>query len=119
LTTLGQVKQTALPQNYPNPFNPETWMPYILSEDSSVTICTYTASGQLVRTLALGWLSNHSDILSLRENSQELSQKVHAQIKEKEDVYQEISCCQLVYTHNGFGGSQLDRRRGTDHRFSV
>jgi WD40 repeat protein len=54
LTTLGHIKQTALLQNYPNPFNPETWMPYILSEDSSVTICTYTASGQLVRTLALG-----------------------------------------------------------------
>ena len=54
LTTQGQVKQTALLQNYPNPFNPETWMPYILSEDSSVTIRIYTASGQLVRALALG-----------------------------------------------------------------
>ena len=54
LTTLGRIKQTALLQNYPNPFNPETWMPYILSEDSSVTIRIYTASGQLVRTLALG-----------------------------------------------------------------
>ena len=54
LTTLGHIKQTALLQNYPNPFNPETWMPYILSKDSSVTIHIYTASGQLVRTLALG-----------------------------------------------------------------
>ena len=54
LTTLGRIKQTALLQNYPNPFNPETWMPYILAEDSSVTIRIYTASGQLVRTLALG-----------------------------------------------------------------
>ena len=54
LTTQGQVKQTALLQNYPNPFNPETWMPYILSKDSSVTIRIYTASGQLVRALALG-----------------------------------------------------------------
>ena len=55
LTTLGHIKQTALLQNYPNPFNPETWMPYILSKDSSVTIRIYTASGQLVRTLALGY----------------------------------------------------------------
>ena len=54
LTTLGHIKQTALLQNYPNPFNPETWMPYTLSKDSSVTIHIYTASGQLVRTLALG-----------------------------------------------------------------
>ena len=51
LTTLGQIKRTALLQNYPNPFNPETWMPYILAEDSSVTIRICTASGQLVRTL--------------------------------------------------------------------
>ena len=54
LTTLGHIKQTALLQNYPNPFNPETWIPYILSKDSSVTIDIYTASGQLVRTLPLG-----------------------------------------------------------------
>ena len=54
LTTLGHIKQTALLQNYPNPFNPETWIPYILSKDSSVTIHIYTADGQLVRTLALG-----------------------------------------------------------------
>ena len=54
LTTLGQIKRTALLQNYPNPFNPETWIPYILAEDSAVTIRVYTASGQLVRKLALG-----------------------------------------------------------------
>lgn len=53
LTTLGYIKQTTLLQNYPNPFNPETWIPYILAKDSSVTIYIYTASGQLVRTLAL------------------------------------------------------------------
>ena len=55
LTMLGQVKQSALLQNYPNPFNPETWMPYTLSEDSSVTSRIYTASGQLARPLALGY----------------------------------------------------------------
>ena len=55
VTTLGHIKQTALLQNYPNPFNPETWIPYILSKDSPVTIHIYTASGQLVRTLPLGY----------------------------------------------------------------
>ena len=54
LTTLGHIKQTVLLQNYPNPFNPETWMPYILAKDSSVTIRIYTADGHLVRTLPLG-----------------------------------------------------------------
>ena len=54
LTRWGQIKQTALLQNYPNPFNPETWIPYILSEDSPVTISIYNVSGKLVRTLALG-----------------------------------------------------------------
>ena len=51
---LGHIKQTALLQNYPNPFNPETWIPYILANDSPVTIRIYTADGQLVRTLDLG-----------------------------------------------------------------
>ena len=55
LTTLGHIKQTALLQNYPNPFNPETWIPYILAKDSSVNIHIYTADGQLVRTLPLGY----------------------------------------------------------------
>jgi Tol biopolymer transport system component len=54
LTTLGRIKKAALLQNYPNPFNPETWMPYILSEDSPVTISIYDPTGQLVRTLSLG-----------------------------------------------------------------
>ena len=41
-------------QNFPNPCNPETWIPYSLTSDSSVTIRIYSASGQLVRELALG-----------------------------------------------------------------
>ncbi len=49
------VTETKLMQNFPNPFNPETWMPYQLREASDVTIRIYSAAGQLVRTLALGY----------------------------------------------------------------
>ena len=44
----------ALHQNYPNPFNPETWIPYDLAQDSTVTINIYALQGRLVRTLDLG-----------------------------------------------------------------
>ena len=54
LTTLGSVKRTALLQNFPNPFNPETWLPYRLASDSSVTFRIYNARGQLMRELDLG-----------------------------------------------------------------
>ncbi|MBM3235626.1 T9SS type A sorting domain-containing protein [Candidatus Poribacteria bacterium] len=47
-------KQATLLQNYPNPFNPETWIPFQLTADATVTIQIYNATGQLVRTLALG-----------------------------------------------------------------
>jgi len=45
---------TALLQNYPNPFNPETWLPYELAQDASVTIRIYDVKGQIVRQLDLG-----------------------------------------------------------------
>jgi hypothetical protein len=45
---------TALLQNYPNPFNPETWIPYELAQDASVTIRIYDVKGQIVRQLDLG-----------------------------------------------------------------
>ena len=57
LRTLGQIKRTALFQNYPNPFNPETWIPYQLAAAADVTIRIYAASGELVRTLTLGYQS--------------------------------------------------------------
>ena len=54
LVTLGEVKNTMLLQNYPNPFNPETWFPYYLSKDASITMRIYNMSGELVRLLAIG-----------------------------------------------------------------
>ncbi|MBM3242090.1 T9SS type A sorting domain-containing protein [Candidatus Poribacteria bacterium] len=48
-------KHSALLQNYPNPFNPETWVPYRLSTAGDVTIKIYNVTGQLVRTLELGY----------------------------------------------------------------
>ncbi len=41
-------------QNYPSLFNPDTWIPYKLAEDVSVTIIIYHVSGRLIRTLDLG-----------------------------------------------------------------
>ena len=45
----------ALGQNYPNPFNPETWIPYQLREGSNVVIKIYSATGELVRDMELGY----------------------------------------------------------------
>lgn len=50
-------EETALLPNYPNPFNPETWIPYDLAEDSDVDIHIYTAKGEVVRQLSLGYRS--------------------------------------------------------------
>lgn len=47
--------KSALGQNYPNPFNPETWIPYQLSEPSNVTLKIYKSSGELIRTIDLGY----------------------------------------------------------------
>ena len=57
LDGIGQPTQNLLLQNYPNPFNPETWIPYQLSEDTSVSVSIYDTTGQLVRTLSLGFQS--------------------------------------------------------------
>lgn len=46
---------SSLEQNYPNPPNPETWIPYKLANDANVEITIYTADGQHVRTLKLGF----------------------------------------------------------------
>ena len=55
LDDIGQPQQNLLLQNYPNPFNPETWIPYQLSADSPVSISIYDTTGNLVRTLSLGF----------------------------------------------------------------
>ena len=54
VTTLAHLKRTALYQNFPNPFNPETWLPYRLATDASVTFRIYNIEGQPVRELDLG-----------------------------------------------------------------
>ena len=54
LQVSSRPHRTALLQNYPNPFNPETWIPYKLSTDATVTIRIYDVKGQLVRQLDLG-----------------------------------------------------------------
>ena len=47
-------KETILLPNYPNPFNPETWIPYQLAENASVTLTIYDTTGVVVRRLDLG-----------------------------------------------------------------
>ena len=57
LDAIDQPMQNQLLQNYPNPFNPETWIPYQLSEGSLVSVSIYDTTGQLIRTLPLGFQS--------------------------------------------------------------
>ena len=41
--------------NYPNPFNAETWIPYKLYKPSNVVVNIYSATGELVKRLDLGY----------------------------------------------------------------
>jgi hypothetical protein len=50
-----QPPKTRLLTNYPNPLNPETWFPYELAADVTVTIRIFNVKGQLVRQLDLGY----------------------------------------------------------------
>ena len=43
--------QTQLLANYPNPFNPETWIPFKLAEDSTVTAKIYDITGKQIRMI--------------------------------------------------------------------
>ena len=55
--TVGDVHpaETILAQNFPNPFNPETWIPYQLEKSADVTLQIYDTSGDIVRTIDLGF----------------------------------------------------------------
>ena len=55
LTDIGRPKRNRLLQNYPNPFNPETWIPYHLAEAGAVSLSIYDATGNLIRTLPIGY----------------------------------------------------------------
>ncbi len=57
LDGIGKPMQNQLLQNYPNPFNPETWIPYQLSQDSSVSVSIYDTTGKMIRKLSLGFQS--------------------------------------------------------------
>jgi len=50
-----QIAESQLLQNYPNPFNPETWIPFRLSKPGTVNLSIYSASGQLIRSIDLGY----------------------------------------------------------------
>ena len=47
---------TQILQNYPNPFNPETWIPFKLAQDSTVTARIYGLTGKQIRMIELGHL---------------------------------------------------------------
>ena len=49
--------QTQLLANYPNPFNPETWIPFQLAQDSTVTARIYDVTGKQIRTIELGHIA--------------------------------------------------------------
>ena len=46
--------QPQLLANYPNPFNPETWIPFQLAQDSTVTATIYDLTGEQIRVIELG-----------------------------------------------------------------
>ena len=49
--------QTQLLANYPNPFNPETWIPFKLAQDSTVTARIYDVTGKQIRIIELGHIA--------------------------------------------------------------
>ena len=46
--------QPQLLANYPNPFNPETWIPFQLAQDSTVTATIYDLTGEKIKVIELG-----------------------------------------------------------------
>ena len=56
--------QTQLLSNYPNPFNPETWIPFQLAQDSTVTATIYDVTGKQIRTIELGRIATENYVES-------------------------------------------------------
>ncbi len=54
LVTYEIPAKTELLRNYPNPFNPETWIPYRLAKDATVTLEIYDTTGGIVRNIHIG-----------------------------------------------------------------
>ena len=56
--TPNQIPEmTQILQNYPNPINPETWIPFQLAEDSTVTARIYDITGKQIRIIELGHIA--------------------------------------------------------------
>jgi len=53
-TDLRIPNQNQLLANYPNPFKPETWRPFQLAQDSTVTAKIYDVTGKQIRMIELG-----------------------------------------------------------------
>ena len=53
-TDLRIPNQNQLLANYPNPFKPETWRPFQLAQDSTVTAKIYDLTGKQIRMIELG-----------------------------------------------------------------
>ena len=53
-TDLRIPNQNQLLANYPNPFKPETWRPFQLAQDSTVTAKIYDVTGKQIRIIELG-----------------------------------------------------------------
>ena len=52
--TAPSLSATSLLQNFPNPFKNGTWIPFILSANSPVTVKIYNGVGRLVRSIDAG-----------------------------------------------------------------
>jgi hypothetical protein len=47
--------RNTLHKSFPNPFNPDVWIPFEIGHGARVTVEIYNSSGQLIRTLDLGY----------------------------------------------------------------
>ncbi|MEO2003711.1 MAG: S8 family serine peptidase [Candidatus Poribacteria bacterium] len=54
LLSMVAPQRTALLPAYPNPFNPETWVPFDLRDEATVTVSIYDVAGNRIRQIELG-----------------------------------------------------------------